>query len=256
LGRRGPPPKKLALLFRLKYLEEVSDKERLAKKLNINQNTILNYEQLLKQKLSEKPLELEENLVETESDFLPSFEREQLKRIARIPGVTEEEIEDAERFLIEFSIKKAREEKARALLNKSCLRQLEYVLETEKNWTDSLEERKICNLIEEVFTHLGISYIREFTGGRKKGRRVDFYLPEFGIAIEVKTKLPDSDLSKVLAQCSAYSQIFGKVILLLPSAWLGKLGESLEKFRDSWFVPFKAIALEDFLLYCVGRGPQ
>jgi len=252
-GKRGPMPASLAKLFRLKYLQQIQDPEKLAKKLNINENTIENYEGLREQVLAENPPEPEERSVASKT-VLSAFEKKQLKRIAHIPGVTEEEIEKAKRFLINFSIKKAREEKARTLLIESCLQQLEYALETERNWTSSLEEREVCNLIEEIFTRLGTSYVREFTRGRGR-KRVDFYLPEFGVAVEVKTKLPNSDMSKVLEQCSAYSKIFRKVILLLPSDWLEKLDESLEKFRELWFVPFKAVALEDFLLNSVtGRN--
>jgi hypothetical protein len=53
LGKRGPPPEKLALLFRLKYLEEVSDEKKLAEKLGVQKKSLRRYEYRLSKKLGE-----------------------------------------------------------------------------------------------------------------------------------------------------------------------------------------------------------
>lgn len=54
MGKRGPPPEKLALLFRLKYLEEVSDEKKLAEKLGVQKKSLRRYEYRLGKKLVAK----------------------------------------------------------------------------------------------------------------------------------------------------------------------------------------------------------
>jgi len=56
LGKRGPPPKKLALLFRLKYLHGINDKQKLAERLSVKESTISWYEWYLDKKLTKKLL--------------------------------------------------------------------------------------------------------------------------------------------------------------------------------------------------------
>jgi hypothetical protein len=50
-GRRGPKPVQLAKLFRLKYLDQVSDRKEIAEKLGISVNSIYAYESRLRKKL-------------------------------------------------------------------------------------------------------------------------------------------------------------------------------------------------------------
>ena len=54
LGKRGPPPEKLAELFRLKYLQGDSDRENLAEKLGISLTSVYKYERRLEEKLVQK----------------------------------------------------------------------------------------------------------------------------------------------------------------------------------------------------------
>jgi len=51
LGKRGPPPEKLALLFRLKYLEKVGDEKKIAEKLGVQKRSLRRYEYRLGKKL-------------------------------------------------------------------------------------------------------------------------------------------------------------------------------------------------------------
>jgi len=51
LGKRGPSPKKLSELFRLKYQEGISDRKELAKNLGVSTQTIRRYEYRLERKL-------------------------------------------------------------------------------------------------------------------------------------------------------------------------------------------------------------
>jgi hypothetical protein len=51
LGKRGPPPEKMALLFRLKYLQQIEDREKLTEKLGITKDSLRVYESRLHTKL-------------------------------------------------------------------------------------------------------------------------------------------------------------------------------------------------------------
>jgi hypothetical protein len=54
LGKKGPPPEKMAALFRLKYVEGVADKEKLAEKLCVSKSSVCKYEKSLERKLAQK----------------------------------------------------------------------------------------------------------------------------------------------------------------------------------------------------------
>jgi len=53
-SRRGPPPRQLAKLFRLKYLEGITDQHVLAEKLDVKLETVNRYDRRLKRKLVRK----------------------------------------------------------------------------------------------------------------------------------------------------------------------------------------------------------
>ena len=51
MSRRGPPPRKLAKLFRLKYLQGITDTDKLAELLEISKDSVYSYNTRLKRKL-------------------------------------------------------------------------------------------------------------------------------------------------------------------------------------------------------------
>jgi hypothetical protein len=51
LGKRGPLPEKLALLFRLKYLQQIEDREKVTERLGITEDSLRVYESRLYRKL-------------------------------------------------------------------------------------------------------------------------------------------------------------------------------------------------------------
>jgi len=58
LGRRGPPPRQLAKLFRLKYLQGIEDRDKLAELLGVKRETVRCHEWRLKKKLATKLLKV------------------------------------------------------------------------------------------------------------------------------------------------------------------------------------------------------
>ena len=58
MGKRGPPPEKLAALFKLKYIQRIINRRKLAEMLGVKENTVSWYSWYLKRKLTKAGLDV------------------------------------------------------------------------------------------------------------------------------------------------------------------------------------------------------
>jgi hypothetical protein len=70
LGKRGPPPKQLAMLFRLKYLQQIESREKIAEILGVKESAVYNYERRLEITLRRKLGEIDDQVFRDRIHFV------------------------------------------------------------------------------------------------------------------------------------------------------------------------------------------